>query len=208
MLGLKNLLNGIKIMKMYKKLRLGIVGHGFVGKATDFGFNKKVEKFIVDPKLGNSIEDLAKFKPEIIFICVPTPMATNGDQDSSILVNVVNELADKCSDSIKVVKSTVLPSTLNDISHLDSKIIYNPEFLREKHANNDFINAEMLIFGGNRNTSTIVSKAYLNHSRCKTKEHFFIDLKTASLIKYTINSFLAAKVIFLMKFIVYLLKKI
>ena len=38
-------------MKMYKKLRLGIVGHGFVGKATDFGFNKKVEKFIVDPKL-------------------------------------------------------------------------------------------------------------------------------------------------------------
>ena len=36
-------------MKMYKKLRLGIVGHGFVGKATDWGFNKKVEKFIVIP---------------------------------------------------------------------------------------------------------------------------------------------------------------
>ena len=56
----------------------------------------------------------------------------------------------------KGVKSTVLPSTLNDISHLDSKIIYNPEFLREKHANNDFINAEMLIFGGNRNNYNCV----------------------------------------------------
>ena len=45
-------------MKMGKKIKLGIVGHGFVGKATDWGFNKNVNKFIVDPLLNNSIEDL------------------------------------------------------------------------------------------------------------------------------------------------------
>ena len=39
-------------MRMYRKIKLGIVGYGFVGKATDWGFNKRVEKFIVDPKLN------------------------------------------------------------------------------------------------------------------------------------------------------------
>ena len=54
----------------------------------------------------------------------------------------------------------------------------------------------MIIFGGDRNVCSKVSNAYLKHSRCKTKEHFFTELKTASLIKYSINSFLASKVIF------------
>ena len=60
----------------------------------------------------------------------------------------------------------------------------------------DFINSDMIIFGGDRNISSQVSNAYLRHSRCKTKEHIFTDLKTASLIKYSINTFLASKVIF------------
>ena len=54
----------------------------------------------------------------------------------------------------------------------------------------------MIIFGGDRNTCSKVSDAYLKHSRCKTKEHIFTNLKTASLVKYSINTFLASKVIF------------
>ena len=183
-------------MRIYRKLKLGIVGHGFVGKATDWGFNKRVNKFIVDPLLGSSIMDLKEFEPEIVFICVPTPMNNDGSQDSSIIEKVVNELVLHCPNAIKVVKSTVLPSLLDELHKLDSKLIYNPEFLREKHANLDFVNSDMIIFGGDRNISTQVSNAYLRHSRCKTKEHIFTDLKTASLIKYSINTFLASKVIF------------
>ena len=183
-------------MKIYKKLKLGIIGHGFVGKATDWGFNKRVSKFIVDPLLNTSVADLAEFRPEIVFICVPTPMDDDGSQDSSIINNVVQELAEFCPEAIKVVKSTVLPSVLDQLQKLDANLIYNPEFLREKHANLDFVNSDMIIFGGDRNTSTKVSNAYLGHSRCITKEHIFTDLKTASLIKYAINTFLASKVIF------------
>ena len=183
-------------MRIYKKLKLGIVGHGFVGKATDWGFYKRISKFIVDPLLGTSVSDLKDFKPEIVFICVPTPMGDDGSQDSSIIEQVIKELALYCPDAIKVVKSTVLPSLLDDLQKLDAKLIYNPEFLREKHANLDFVNSDMIIFGGDRNVSTQVSNAYLRHSRCKTKEHIFTDLKTASLIKYAINTFLASKVIF------------
>ena len=55
-------------MRIYKKLKLGIVGHGFVGKATDWGFNKRIRKFIVDPLLETSVSDLKDFEPEIVFI--------------------------------------------------------------------------------------------------------------------------------------------
>ena len=183
-------------MRKYKELRLGIVGHGFVGKATDWGFNKRVNKFIVDPLLNTDITDLKDFEPEIVFICVPTPMSDDGSQDSSILVNVVKELVLNCPNALKVVKSTVLPSLLDDLHKLVPKLVYNPEFLREKHANSDFVNSDIIIFGGDRNSSMQVSNAYLKHSRCKTKEHIFTDLKTASFIKYSINTFLASKVLF------------
>ena len=183
-------------MKIYKKLKLGIIGHGFVGKATDRGFNKRVSKFIVDPLLNTKIDDLKNFDPEIVFICVPTPMGDDGSQDASIIEEVIKDLILNCPDAIKVVKSTVLPSLLDELHQLDPKLIYNPEFLREKHADIDFVNSDMIIFGGDRNISTQVSNAYLRHSRCKTKEHIFTDIKTASLIKYSINTYLASKVIF------------
>ena len=183
-------------MKIFKKLKLGIVGHGFVGKATDWGFNTKTDKFIVDPLLNTTIDDLKAFNPEIIFICVPTPMGEDGSQDAMILEKVVKELQEKCPESIKVIKSTVLPSILEKLDKYADKVVYNPEFLREKHANLDFENSEMIILGGDRNISTKVSKAYLYHSRCKTKEHIFTDLKTASFIKYSLNTFLATKVIY------------
>ena len=133
-------------MRLFNTLRLGIVGYGFVGKATEQGFHRKVEKFIVDPKQNTTIEDLKKFAPEIVFICVPTPMGESGVQDSSIIEEVVNQLQKFCPSSIKVVKSTVLPSILEKLSQVDQKLVYNPEFLREKHAYQDFINAEMIIF--------------------------------------------------------------
>tara|TARA_B100000989_G_scaffold296215_1_gene278964 strand:- start:13237 stop:14100 length:864 start_codon:yes stop_codon:yes gene_type:complete len=183
-------------MKIYRKLKLGIVGHGFVGKATDWGFNRRVNKIIVDPLLDTTIEDLKEFEPEIVFICVPTPMRDDGSLDSSIIEKVIKELILHCPNAIKVVKSTLLPSLLDELHKLDGKLVYNPEFLREKHANLDFMNSEMIIFGGDRNISMQVSNAYLRHSRCKTKEHIFTDLLTASFIKYSINTFLASKVIF------------
>ena len=179
-----------------KELKIGIVGHGFVGQATDWGFNKKTSKFIVDPKNGTNIDQLAEFDPELIFVCVPTPMGENGIQDSSIIEAVVQELSAKCQESIIVIKSTVLPSILEKIEKTNTKIIYNPEFLREKHANEDFMSSEMIIFGGDKDIASQVSKFYLDHSRCKTTQHIFLDISSSSLVKYSINSFLATKVLF------------
>ena len=179
-----------------ENIKIAIVGHGFVGKATDWGFNKNVEKFIVDPIHKTTIHDLQDFQPEFVFVCVPTPMGLDGYQDSEIIKSVVMDLEKFAPDSIVIIKSTVLPSILEELILLNKNLIYNPEFLREKHANYDFENSEMIIFGGDRNLSTKASNLYRDHSRCINQEYIYVDLLSASLIKYSINTFLASKVIF------------
>ena len=62
-------------------------------------------------------------------------MEDDGSQNSDIIKNVVKELSINCPKAIKVVKSTVLPSVLQQLYEIDSNLVYNPEFLREKHAN-------------------------------------------------------------------------
>ena len=86
------------------------------------------------------------------------------------------------------------------MASINENIVYNPEFLREKHADLDFKQADMLIFGGGKAQAQQVCDLYKNNSNCSATRNFFTDLETASLIKYTINTFLATKVIFLMKF--------
>ena len=75
---------------------IGIVGHGFVGKAVDYGFSQRdVKKFIVDPNIDTTIDDLTKFDPDVTFVAVPTPMSDDGKIDASIVTKVVKELIDK-----------------------------------------------------------------------------------------------------------------
>ena len=83
-----------------------------------------------------------------------------------------------------------------EISYLTKNIVINPEFLRDKHANEDFINSEIIVFGGEKENCKKLAKFYENHTKCKCKDYVFTDSISASLIKYTINSFLALKVVF------------
>lgn len=177
-------------------MRIGIVGYGFVGKALANGLKNNVELTIIDPKLNSSIQDLENTNPEIIFICVPTPMNDDGTQDISILESVILDLNKYCSSSLLVLKSTVLPSYVKHIESVYSNLILNPEFLRENFADDDFINADLILFGGDKDASKKLSNFYKNHTKCINQKHVFVDLVSASLIKYTINSFLATKVIF------------
>jgi len=69
-----------------EKFKLGIVGHGFVGKAVDYGFtHRDVEMFYVDPLYNTSIDDLVEWQPNITFICAPTPMDDTGVVNATIV---------------------------------------------------------------------------------------------------------------------------
>ena len=178
------------------KNRIGIIGYGFVGKAIFEGFNKNVNKLPIDPVLNNSIKDLEEFQPDYIFISVPTPMSSDGSQDTSIIDKVFEDISLIEIDPIIIIKSTVLPNNLEKIKIKYNKIVYNPEFLREVSSYDDFKETTKLILGGERELTEQVKNLYTNHSICKIEEVFYLDLIAASIVKYSINSFLALKVIF------------
>ena len=71
-------------------MKIGIIGFGFVGKALRNGLKDDVDCIEIDPKLGTNIDDLIKDKPEIVFICLPTPMNDDGTQNIHIVNNVIN----------------------------------------------------------------------------------------------------------------------
>ena len=177
-------------------MKVAIIGYGFVGKAIEFGTKKNVEIIKIDPKLGTDISQLIDFKPDICFICVPTPMNNDGSQNIDILENVINDLLANSIKSLFILKSTVLPNHINKLKKLIPEVVLNPEFLRERHANDDFINSKLIVLGGSKKSTKLAAEFYKNHTICVATNYKFTDLISASLIKYSINTFLSLKVTF------------
>lgn len=177
-------------------MKIGIIGYGFVGKALEAGFIDDVDILKIDPKLNTKINELKGFLPDVIFVCVPTPMNKDGSQDISILKNVLDKIKKLNLESLIVLKSTVLPNHIHEIESLIPEFIYNPEFLREKHAKEDFINSKLIVFGGSKTSAKTLAMVYKDYTKCLSTDYIFTDVIAASFIKYTVNSFLATKVIF------------
>ena len=178
-------------------MKIGIIGKGFVGSAVANGFDRDVKQFVVDPRINdNSINDLVRdFDPPLLFVCLPTPK-----QDSHMDVDVrqvLNDLYELDYKGIVVIKSTITPDHLTKMKKdYKLKLVYNPEFLTEANSFQDFINPNMQVLGGKWRDCEAVEKAYIRHSSVRTVPTFKTDMITASLLKYTINSWLALKVTF------------
>lgn len=182
-----------------KFLNLAIVGYGFVGGAVDYGFpDTTCNKTIIDPKCGTSVADLVGKDIEVSFVCVPTPMSTDGSIDASILVSTVTELLEH-TEGLVVIKSTVIPSIIEQLT-ITPRVIYNPEFLTEKSANEDFVNPIMHVFGGDRERAELLEFMYKHYSNCKPCPVWFMSATEASLVKYGMNSYLASKVLWFNQF--------
>ena len=182
-----------------KNLVLGIIGHGFVGKATDFGFDTEhVIKYIVDPNYGSTVESMFKtITPDAVFIAVPTPMGADGTIDSRIIESVFTDLAKSGKNPIAVIKSTITPEVIQKLEKIYPRIVYNPEFLTERNANMDFIHADFLVLGGRDiNDVNEIERMYVQYSQCDECPVFKVDLEAASMVKYTLNCFMATKVLF------------
>ena len=183
------------------KLKLGVIGSGFVGGAVINGFNTPlVQQWVVDPKkTTTTMSQLLVAEPNLIFICVPTPESEDGSVNVRIVDVVLHDLAVGEYDGIVVIKSTITPDHLTAFTkkYYNLRIVYNPEFLTEANAHNDFINPSMQILGGDWGDCESVERAYIQHSKVKVVPTFKTDIVSASLLKYTINSWLATKVTFM-----------
>ena len=184
--------------------KLGIVGHGFVGRAVEYAFTHPlVDIQIADPKYGDkaNIDALMDFNPHCVFICAPTPMnAETGFVDASIVEDAVLKLIEH-TEALVVVKSTVTPDVIDRLYNSMfedgvDKFVYNPEFLTEKNAEEQFVNAEYHVLGGTERATAELTEIYDIFSLCKSNDYFRMSAAEASFVKYAINSFLATKVTF------------
>lgn len=146
---------------------------------------------------------------EITFICVGTPSKEDGSIDLRFVKKAAEEigkvLREKKSFHVVVVKSTVVPGTTEEVvkpilerhsgkrAFKDFGLAMNPEFLREGMALKDFLNPDRIVLGvKDDKTRELLENLYtpINAPKLVT------DIKTAEMIKYASNAFLATKISF------------
>ncbi len=175
-----------------EKIKVGVIGNGFVGEAISFAFSPIANIYIYDTDPLRCMNDLdSVHNCDFVFVCVPTPMYKDGSQDLSYVKSsfkMANE------GPIYIIKSTVLPGTTEKLSkqYPKFKIIFSPEFLTERTAKLDMLTQSRIILGGDLSLTEKVKTLY--NMRFKTKNIIQTDLKTAELTKYMNNTFFATKV--------------
>jgi UDPglucose 6-dehydrogenase len=187
------------------KQQIGIIGQGFVGSAVREGMKNHFDilAFDKDPNKYSNVESIFHVveSTDLTFLCVPTPMRKNGSCDLSIVRNALDEINDVAKalfaeNYIVVIKSTIPPGTTEQLNreYPNLEIVFNPEFLTEANAVDDYKNQNRIIVGGERPGSTkvkaVFAKAFPKVPIIKTSSSI------AEMIKYVTNTFLATKVSF------------
>ena len=145
---------------------------------------------------------------DITFICVGTPSDKNGNIDLSYIKSASSSigraLRDKSEKHTVIVKSTVIPLTTEEVvmpnilkksgwKRENLGIGMNPEFLREGSAIHDAQNPDRIVIGFADEVARKTLNELYNSYKCKKLE---CSPRTAELIKYASNSFLATKISF------------
>lgn len=182
-------------------MKIGIIGNGFVGKATRLLESSKIPLLIYDINpllcvpLGLTIDQMNQC--DIIFVCVPTPMESSGKCHLKIVESVMKDLNPE--KNFIVLRSTVPPGTSDTL-----KCYFMPEFLTEKNYTNDFINCKNWVFGLRSDDRdalfqekiTNVIQCAVDEGKIKSNDISFRTNKEAEMIKYFRNCFLATKISF------------
>lgn len=182
------------------KANIGIIGQGFVGNAIYQKFRNyfDVKTFDLDEskRTTDTLEEVVEAS-DVVFVCVPTPMKrVDGSCDISIVETVLSQINNVGKDVIVVIKSTIPPTTTEMFNNTFKSItiVFNPEFLTEANAVQDFENQSKIILGGPRKGTTLLKQIY----RLVFPSTPIIKTGSthAEMVKYLTNTFLATKVSF------------
>ncbi|MEJ8307243.1 UDP-glucose/GDP-mannose dehydrogenase family protein [Saccharibacillus sacchari] len=152
-------------------------------------------KFTAD--LTNSVNEA-----DVVFICVGTPSLPSGEANLEYVEQVAQDIALAMNGyKIIVTKSTVPVGTNDKIKKIISQlsphafdVVSIPEFLREGSAVKDTLNPDRIIIG----TSSERAAATLTElHRPLTNEIMVTEVRSAEMIKYASNAFLATKISFI-----------
>lgn len=157
---------------------------------------------------GTSDNRFAVMNSDVSFICVGTPSDADGNIDLGIVKAASSSLGkalkDKKDYHVIVVKSTVVPETTEKVvlpliekysgkCSGDFGIAMNPEFLREGKAIYDFMHPDKIVVGSTDKRSGDIVASLYNGLNCEVTR---TNPRTAEMIKYVNNAFLATKISF------------
>lgn len=174
---------------------IAIMGVGWVGGTLARYFDERPELavFRYDPPKGmGEASDLAK--ADVIFICLPTPFDQNvGGFDLSYVRAGAAQIPEG---KLVVIKSTVLPGTTEALQKEFPKLrfLFNPEFLRQAHADADFRAPDRQIIGVTE--ASVADAAAVMAILPEAPFQKIVGATEAETVKYFGNCFLALKVVF------------
>ena len=178
--------------------KIGIIGLGFVGGAIRESLDRIGMPLVLrDPWKGlhATYKELAECSA--IFVSVPTPQSDDGTCDTGPLEEVLQELYIINFRGVVISKCTAPPKTYTRMQALYPNLVHAPEFLTAANAVQDYIDGEFLIIGGSVSAYMREAERVINISQPSLKSIRYCSIAEAALAKYTINSFMATKVVFM-----------
>jgi len=200
----------MKAVDQIEDLKIGIIGNGYVGKATRILECDEICTLVydIDPDkcspTNTQLEDLVYCN--FVFVCVPTPMNKDGSCNTSIVSSVISDLADHDYPLERIVVRSTVPVGFCS----EHKVSFMPEFLTEANWEDDFKNADNRIMGIDGDDFSMkqvliedfrdLYSAARKHKKTNKKilddTLIFCRTREAELSKLVRNSFLATKVSF------------
>jgi len=186
-------------------MKIGIIGNGFVGKATNQLKCKDIDilAYDINPEhcIPKGLSLINMNICDIIFVSVPTPMSKDGSCHLGIVKSVLNDLEKINYGGFVVLRSTVPVGTSDELN-----CYFMPEFLTEKNFVEDFIHNKDWIFGVlgqnaekdvqfQNKIGELFGLAHQNDCIKHNTLHFLSN-KEAEMVKMFRNCFLATKVSF------------
>ena len=170
-------------------MKICVIGIGMVGSQVKNWFR---DALTYDTnKQSNTLEEC--LKADCFFVALPTPYKENKGYDLSALEDAISKIPDG---KIIVIKSTVNPGTTDIFQNKypNKKFLFNPEFLTELSAEEDFKHPDMQILGVSKESYDLATEIMLMLPPAPTMR--VVSLIDAEWIKKIRNAYYSTKVIF------------
>jgi len=171
------------------------------------GLAELVESNVRQGRLEFGTEASRAGEAEAVFIAVGTPSRRgDGHADLSFVYQAVRDIAPLLSsDAVVITKSTVPVGTGDEIDNIlrekrpdaNIQVVSNPEFLREGAAIQDFKHPDRIVVGSDDDRARKVLTEIYRPLYLNAPPVIFVSRRTAELIKYASNAFLATKITFI-----------
>jgi UDPglucose 6-dehydrogenase len=171
------------------------------------GLAELVESNVRQGRLDFAAEATSIAEAEAVFIAVGTPSRRgDGHADLTFVYQAVREIAPLLSSAVVVItKSTVPVGTGDEIENIlretrpdaDIQVVSNPEFLREGAAIQDFKHPDRIVVGSDDDRARKILAEIYRPLYLNAPPIINVSRRTAELIKYASNAFLATKITFI-----------